>query len=86
MTMPCLEAAVASRARYKKVTLFVDRGSILLIVYSAFSAGVVAGVWQQVGGLTLTLLVAADIVLLAVIIGATVLARGRQDSPMPTAW
>jgi len=60
--------------RHKKVTLFVDRGSILLIVYSAFSAGVVAGVWQQVDGLTLSLLVAADIVLLAVIIGATLLA------------
>lgn len=58
-------------ARHKKVTLFVDRGSILLIVYSAFSAGVVAGVWQQVDGTTLALLVAADVLLLAIIIGAT---------------
>ena len=59
--------------RHKKVTLFVDRGSILLIVYSAFSAGMVAGVWQQVDGLTLALLVGADMVLLAVIIAASVL-------------
>ncbi|WP_244523030.1 bile acid:sodium symporter family protein [Devosia sp. YR412] len=59
--------------RHKKVTLFVDRGSILLIVYSAFSAGMVAGIWQQVSGTTLILLVAADIVLLAVIIGASIL-------------
>lgn len=60
-------------ARHRKVTLFVDRGSILLIVYSAFSAGVVAGVWQQVDAMTLFVLISANVVLLAAIIGATLL-------------
>jgi sodium/bile acid cotransporter 7 len=53
--------------RHKGVSLFVDRGSILLIVYSAFSAGVVAGIWQRVDATTLTIMVIADIVLLATI-------------------
>ena len=51
--------------RHKRVTLVVDRGSILLIVYSAFSAGMVAGVWQQLDLGTLALLFAADAGLLA---------------------
>src|SRR5690606_9776230 len=54
--------------RHKLVTLVVDRGSILLIVYSAFSAGVVAGIWQQVDLATLAIMIAADAFLLAVII------------------
>ncbi len=33
---------------HKLATTIVDRGSILLIVYSAFSAGVVNGIWQMV--------------------------------------
>ncbi|MEI4473194.1 bile acid:sodium symporter family protein [Frigidibacter sp. MR17.24] len=33
-------------ARHKTLTMVVDRGSILLIVYSAFSAGTVAGLWH----------------------------------------
>jgi len=50
--------------RNKRLTLVVDRGSILLIVYSAFSAGIVAGVWNQVEPSMLAMVVAADIVLL----------------------
>ena len=34
---------------HRMLTLSVDRGSILLIVYSAFSAGMVSGVWSQAG-------------------------------------
>ena len=54
-------------SRHKRVSLFVDRGSILLIVYSAFSAGVVAGIWQRVVLSTLTVMLLADMVLLAVV-------------------
>ncbi len=44
--------------RHKAPTMIVDRGSILLIVYSAFSVGVVNGIWhvmpwQAVAGLVL---------------------------------
>ncbi len=35
--------------QHRTLTLTVDRGSILLIVYSAFSAGMVSGVWTAVG-------------------------------------
>lgn len=54
--------------RNKRMLSMLDRGSILMIVYSAFSAGVVAGVWQQVSGPSLALMVGADLVLLAAII------------------
>jgi len=54
--------------RNKRLLSVLDRGSILMIVFSAFSAGVVAGVWQQVGGTSLVLMVGADLVLLAAII------------------
>ncbi len=43
----------------------VDRGSILLVVYTAFSAAVVEGLWHRVSGETLALLVAACCALLA---------------------
>ena len=35
-------------ARHKLVTTIVDRGSILLVVYAAFGAAVVGGLWQRV--------------------------------------
>ena len=45
--------------RHKLLTMVVDRGSILLIVYSAFGAGTVAGIWSSIpaSGLALCLLV-----------------------------
>lgn len=54
--------------RNKTLTMIVDRGSILLIVYSAFSAGMVAGIWSQIDGFALTLLIIVCIVLLIVVI------------------
>ena len=57
--------------RHPVLTRVVDRGSILIIVYSAFSAGVVAGIWQQVDIGTLAILFAADTVMLAIIMIVT---------------
>ncbi len=34
--------------RHRKLTGLVDRGSILLVVYAAFSGAVVAGLWKQI--------------------------------------
>jgi sodium/bile acid cotransporter 7 len=48
-----------------KVLGFVDRGSILLVVYTAFSEGVVAGIWHQLQPLRLAALIAVDLALLA---------------------
>lgn len=43
----------------------VDRGSILLVVYTAFSEGVVAGIWHQLSLPKLGVLLAVDAALLA---------------------
>jgi sodium/bile acid cotransporter 7 len=62
--------------RRKRLTTFVDRGSILLIVYSAFSAGMVAGVWSRLDPWQLAGVIGFDLVLLvAVIFGLRGLGR-----------
>jgi len=58
-------------SRHAKLTQIVDRGSILIIVYSAFSAGVIAGIWNEVGPTSLAIIILADIVLLAFVLFAT---------------
>ena len=60
--------------RNKKILQPVDRGSILLVVYSAFSAAVIKGIWSQVGPIDLLELLALSAVMLAVVMGTTVLA------------
>lgn len=52
--------------RHKFLTMIVDRGSILLIVYSAFSAGTVAGIWSAIPLDRLLLLGAVVCVFLAI--------------------
>ncbi|KAA0930707.1 bile acid:sodium symporter family protein [Streptomyces apricus] len=71
-------------ARHKKVLGLVDRGSILLVVYTAFSEGMVHGVWQRVSPLRLGALLAVEAVLLAVMLaltwyGSKALGFGRED-------
>ncbi|MFF5637639.1 bile acid:sodium symporter family protein [Streptomyces sp. NPDC012825] len=63
--------------RRKKVLGHVDRCSILLVVYTAFSQGVVAGVWHLVTPARLGLLLAVEAVLLAVMLTATWYGAGR---------
>ncbi|MYX17686.1 bile acid:sodium symporter [Streptomyces sp. SID8374] len=57
--------------RHKKVLGLVDRGSILLVVYTAFSEGMVAGVWSQVTPARLGALLGAEAVLLVVMLTLT---------------
>lgn len=67
--------------RQKTLTMLVDRGSILLVVYSAFSAGVVAGIWSQVTPQMLALVLVLNMVILAlVLIFTTVAARSLRFS------
>ncbi|MEU3895012.1 bile acid:sodium symporter family protein [Streptomyces sp. NPDC045251] len=71
-------------ARHKKVLGLVDRGSILLVVYTAFSEGMVEGVWHQVSPARMAGLLAVQAVLLAVMLlltwyGAKALRFGRAD-------
>ncbi|MGN5765087.1 bile acid:sodium symporter family protein [Acinetobacter calcoaceticus] len=44
-----------------------DQGSILMVVYGAFSSAVIAGLWHQVSGLTLLYLILACSVLLTIV-------------------
>ena len=60
--------------RNKTLLQPVDRGSILLVVYSAFSAAVVNGIWSRVGAVDLIELILLSGVILAFIMGATLLA------------
>lgn len=62
---------------HRKVLGLVDRGSILLVVYTAFSEGVVAGIWHQLPPLALAALIGVDIVLLAFALGITWTAATR---------
>ncbi|MEA2738272.1 MAG: solute carrier family 10 (sodium/bile acid cotransporter), er 7 [Acetobacteraceae bacterium] len=49
----------------------VDRGSILLVVYTAFSEAVAQGIWHQLGLEDLGRLLAVDAALLAVVLAIT---------------
>lgn len=62
--------------RHKRLTMVVDRGSILLIVYSAFGAGTVAGIWSTIPASGLLLCFAVVLLFLALAMGAMV-AAGR---------
>jgi sodium/bile acid cotransporter 7 len=62
----------------------VDQGSILLVVYTAFSASVIGGLWKMVPPMALVLLAVVCCVLLAVaLVTTTYLARrfgfGKED-------
>lgn len=56
-------------ARHAAVLKIVDRGSILLVVYVAFSAGMTEGIWGRLSPLALGALVVAVLVLLGVVLG-----------------
>jgi sodium/bile acid cotransporter 7 len=71
-------------ARHRKVLGLVDRGAILLVVYAAFSEGMVRGVWHRVSPARLGALLGVEAVLLAVMLaltwyGARALGFGRAD-------
>ena len=53
--------------RHKKLLMPVDRGSILLIVYSAFSAAVVGGIWHRLDLGDLAALLVLSGVILAIV-------------------
>ncbi|TQS45685.1 bile acid:sodium symporter family protein [Cryptosporangium phraense] len=57
--------------RHKKVLGLLDRGSILLVVYTAFSGAVVAGVWSKLSAWDLVALVVVSCVLLAAVLVTT---------------
>jgi sodium/bile acid cotransporter 7 len=64
-------------ARHKQVLGYVDRGSILLVVYAAFSEGVVAGIWHRLTVSSLVLLFITNAALLGIVIGSTMTVARR---------
>ncbi|MCU6452851.1 bile acid:sodium symporter [Sphingomonas sp. A2-49] len=61
-------------ARRKALLTVVDRGSILLVVYTAFGAAVVEGLWHRVSGADLALIALICTLLLGVVLLVTWLA------------
>jgi sodium/bile acid cotransporter 7 len=63
--------------RHSRLVGLVDRGSILLVVYGAFSEAVVRGIWQEVSVVQILLLIVVCGALLAIVLGLTVFASRR---------
>ncbi|MDB5424131.1 MAG: putative Na+-dependent transporter [Phenylobacterium sp.] len=61
-------------AAHNKTLSKLDRGTILLIVYVAFSGAVVGGVWSRLGALDLVRLLVVCLALLGVVLAATTFA------------
>ncbi|HTH97193.1 MAG TPA: bile acid:sodium symporter family protein [Stellaceae bacterium] len=58
-------------SRHGRLTGMVDRGSILMVVYGAFSAAVVAGLWHEMSLTDFAALIVADTVLLLLVLAIT---------------
>lgn len=63
--------------RHKPVLKFVDQGSILLVVYTAFSEAVAEGLWHRLSGSVLLSLVGICLLLLAVALTVATVASRR---------
>ncbi|WP_212518206.1 bile acid:sodium symporter family protein [Actinospica acidithermotolerans] len=70
--------------RHPRALASVDRGSVLIVVYTAFGAGVVAGIWHRVSWQQLVAVGVIDVALLAIVltistVGARMLGFDRGD-------
>jgi sodium/bile acid cotransporter 7 len=63
--------------RRKPMLRYVDQGSILLVVYTAFSESVNEGLWQQLSAVTIGALAVISCLMLAVALGIATLASRR---------
>jgi sodium/bile acid cotransporter 7 len=63
--------------QHSKLVGLVDRGSILLVVYGAFSAAVVQGIWSEVSVAQIAMLVVVCAALLAIVLAATTFSARR---------
>lgn len=61
-------------ARHRKLLSYTDRGSILLVVYTAFGAAVLEGLWHRVSLADLLLIGVISLVVLGLVMGIAVLA------------
>jgi sodium/bile acid cotransporter 7 len=63
--------------RHQRLVGLVDRGSILLITYTAFSEGVVNGIWHQLDPRSLVTVAMLDMFLLALVLAITTIVSRR---------
>lgn len=63
--------------RHKALVSYVDRGSILLVVYAAFSAAVVDGLWRQIAGWQLLAIIALCCAMLAIVLAIVAFSARR---------
>ena len=69
--------------RHSRVLSRLDRGSILLVVYAAFSDAVTGGLWSRLGALDLVRLTLVCGVLLALVLGLTLAAARAMKLSTP---
>ncbi len=67
--------------RHRKLLVPVDRSSILLVVYTAFSAAVVGGIWQRTEAIDLIIILGISAVLLALVMAANLFVARRLKLP-----
>jgi sodium/bile acid cotransporter 7 len=70
--------------KHNKALGLVDRGSIVMVVYLAFSEAMVQGLWTEVSGHDLSIMIAVNVALLAFILwftgfSAKMLGFSRED-------
>lgn len=69
---------------HKKILMPIDRGSILMVVYGAFSESMIEGIWHTFDIADIVLILVIDVVLLAAMLAITMLGSrrlgfGRED-------
>ncbi|EME15518.1 bile acid:sodium symporter family protein [Rhodococcus triatomae] len=69
--------------KYAEPTKYVDRGSILLVVYAAFSAGMVEHAWDGLAARDIAALVLVCCLVLALVMGTTVFAGRALGFSLP---
>lgn len=66
-------------ARSGRLLMVVDRGSILLVIYTAFSAAVLQGIWQLIPSSAIFILIGFSVVLLGLVLFiARLMSRGLR--------
>ena len=80
LARPLISGWISTHAKWVG---YADRGSILLVVYGAFSQAVVGGIWRQVSLIDLVWLTALCCLLLGLVLGLTLMAARRGGFSTP---
>jgi sodium/bile acid cotransporter 7 len=68
----CRPLLIRTLDRYRQLVSWTDRGVILIVVYTAFSAAVVEGIWSTFSIIHLAWITLVDVVILAAALLATI--------------